>query len=71
MNGWMGEWMDDNSLFLPPANIDGLLMILKLAALIKNNQTSSKIETGFFNYMCLALKDQRVICIHLYFPKTV
>jgi hypothetical protein len=30
----MDEWMDDDALFLPPENIDGLLM--KLAVLIKN-----------------------------------
>jgi len=40
--------VDDNALFLPPENIDGLLMILKLTVLIKNKQTSCKIDTGVF-----------------------
>jgi len=38
----------DNALFLPPENVDGLLMILKLTVLIKNKQTSCKRDTGVF-----------------------
>jgi hypothetical protein len=45
MDGWMDKWLDgyttwfktDNTLLSPPENIDGLLMNLKLAALIKKN----------------------------------